>query len=98
MGKLLVLAVILLQFAGLTDDVCALCVPWVHADGLAAVGDEMLSDNQGRPARAKVAVLPPDRAAEKPPVGPLEIHRAAATDPGGLRATDPIYSYMSLQR
>jgi hypothetical protein len=97
MGKLLVLAVILLQFAGLTDDVCALCVPWVQADGL-AVGDEMLSDNQGRPARAKVVVSPPDRTAQKPPLAPLEIRAAVAADPGGVRATDPIYSYMSLQR
>ena len=97
MGKLLVLAVILLQFAGLTDDVCALCVPWVHADGLAAVGDEMLSDNQGRPARAKAAVLPPDRATERSPFPPVEIG-AASPAPDRLRATDPVYSYMSLQR
>jgi hypothetical protein len=95
MGKLLVLAVILLQFAGLTDDVCALCVPWVQADGLAALGDEVLSNNQ---ARAKVVVSPPDRNAEKPPVAPLEIHAAVAADPAPLRATDPIYCYMSLQR
>jgi hypothetical protein len=97
MGKLLVLAVIFLQFAGLTDDVCALCVPWVQADGTAALGDEILSDNQGRQVRVKAAISPPDRPAEKSICVPLEIHAAAAA-PKRLRATDPIYCYMSLQR
>jgi hypothetical protein len=91
------LLLILLLFAGYVDDVTALCLP-VQADG--APNEEPLIISSGKATLDKTVTLSlPVLDSERPALRPNNSRELPK--PSGrlvLGSTDPIYSFMSLQR
>src|SRR5262249_18203189 len=96
MGKAPLLGLILLLFAGFTDDVCALCLSAMPADGAGAIADG-LTTAQRRTTVNKaepVSVRPPAADRRLQPFSPIRV--APASIITGL-AADPVYGFMSIQ-
>ena len=98
MSKPLLVAMILSLFSGYTDDVCALCVPSIQADGSGAIDEGLAVGSQRRLAPTGPAgdTAAPAHECVFPstPATPAWLCRSALP----LRATDPVYCFMSIQR
>src|SRR5262245_33251751 len=99
MGKAPLLGLILLLFAGFTDDVCALCLSAMPADGAGAIADGLSSTPQIRTTANRAGppnVRPPDADQCLDAFCPncLAPDRIITR----LAAIDPVYGFMSIQR
>jgi hypothetical protein len=97
-NKALLLAMILSLFSGFADDVCALCVPSIQADGIGAIDDGLAVGSQRRLAPTGPAgdTAAPAHECVFPFTSATPAWSCCSALP--LRATDPVYCFMSIQR
>src|SRR5262245_4659687 len=99
MGKALVSALIVSLFAGFTDDVCALCLPAIQADGTAEVADGLAANSQAPQAASTGAAGKPAAPVGRQVATSTPANRAPLDSSAlRLRGIDPIYCFMSIQR